>query len=330
MPDAQLADPRVPAPADVRFDAVDPRLRDRVLAAIGAVSDARTHEPAWSVSPLRGGASNLNFRVDRADGVYVLRLPGGHAERFGNTQAHGLAIQSAAAAAGIAPPVCAYHSPTGTSLVPFVAGEALGSDTVRVGDRLERVGLLLRRLHAAAPVEASWSAFADIRRYVAIAAAERLDLPPDATRLLSAVDRVEALLEGLPDGATFCHNDLQPQNVVDDGDRLWLIDWEYGGTGNRYFDLGNFAINVELTERELDRLLGAYLGDDTDGLPAVRARVALMRAVSAIREACWSVVAEPVLDTDWDYSAWAAAFFDRCRRAIANGDLDRWLEEATP
>jgi thiamine kinase-like enzyme len=185
---------------------------------------------------------------------------------------------------------------------------------------------LLAALHRAPAVDAAWSPFADIERYARIAADEGLAPPDDARDLLGVGRRIERIFAELGEAPVLCHNDLQPQNLIDDGEQLWLLDWEYAGMGARYFDLGNLACNADLSEAELDRLLPSYRGDVP--LEVERARAMLMRVVSGIREAYWAVVAEPVLDNDWDYGAWAESFFDRCRRTAQSAEYEDWLELA--
>lgn len=296
------------------------------MEAIALIADPDRTESGWTIAPLGGGASNANYRVVRDGGEYVLRVPARHQARFGVTHAAGLAVQSAAAAARVAPPVTAYRAPEGVCLVPLVGGTPLDGELLREPGTLERVGALLAALHRAPAVDVAWSPFADIERYARIAADEGLAPPADAGELLHVGRRIERVFAGLGDAPVLCHNDLQPQNLILDGDRQWLVDWEYAGMGSRHFDLGNLACNADLSEAELDVMLRSYGGQVR--LEVARARAMLMRVVSGIREAYWAVVAEPVLDNDWDYRAWAESFFDRCRRTAQSVAFDDWLELA--
>lgn len=338
MPDALHAaadasrsseDPCVPRPEDVRLhDIADGRERELLLAAVAGVTDPDRHEGAWDVRPLGGGASNMNYLIQRPGGRYVLRVPDRDQARFGGTADRGCDVQSAAAAAGVAPRVDAYRSPDGVCLVRFIDGQPLSSDDVRSADALEPIGRLLRTLHDGPAIDVSWSAFTDLDHYVGIARAERLALPPDIDDLHAAAHRVEAAFADVEGATGLCHNDLQPQNFILADDRLWLIDWEYAGVGNRYFDLGAFAVNVELTPAEVERLLVAYFGPEAR-LDVLRARVNLMRMVSAIREAVWAVIAEPVLANDWDYKAWADEFFARARATAGSPTFDALVARAS-
>jgi thiamine kinase-like enzyme len=231
-----------------------------------------------------------------------------------------------AARAGVAPPLAALQLPEGHSLSRFVEGLPLDASSVRESDRLERVGRVLRLMHDCGSIEGGWSVFDDVRRNVATARAESLDLPADLESLLARLERIEAMFATLGLHERLCHNDLQLQNVIDAGARLWVVDWEYAAMGNPYFDLGGFGVNAELGEDEEATVLAAYFGELR---AADQARVRLLQVLSALREATWAVVAAPVLELDWDYAAWAAEYFDRARRQSEGRAFERRLGLAT-
>ena len=108
-----------------------------------------------------------------------------------------------------------------------------------------------------------------------------------------------------------CHNDLLSANFIDDGTRLWLVDWEYAGMGDPFFDLGNFAVNHELAEEGENELLAAYGSDDGDAL-------VLMRFMSDFREAMWGIVQLAISELDFDFGAYAEEHFERLARTAAD------------
>jgi thiamine kinase-like enzyme len=125
-----------------------------------------------------------------------------------------------------------------------------------------------------------------------------------------------------------CHNDVQLANLNRGRDgRLWLIDWEYAGRGNPYFDLAMIVNNAGLGDADAARVRVAYFGADRD---ADFARIELERFDSAMREGLWSVVAEPVLTTDWDFRAWADRFLDIARRMAERIRRDELIARAGP
>jgi thiamine kinase-like enzyme len=121
-----------------------------------------------------------------------------------------------------------------------------------------------------------------------------------------------------------CHNDLLNANFIDDGVRIRIIDWEYAGMGDPFFDLGNFSINHELTPDEDEILLGAYDGAIRAGRLA---RLTLMRVVSDFREAMWGVLQQGVSTLDVDFVAYAAASFDRLLANAEEPRFERALRE---
>jgi thiamine kinase-like enzyme len=311
----------------IRFDASVGEAAQRPVADLLATPEfaSLALSEASTVSVLPGGASNQNFTVSDGDATWVLRLAEIAVDRFGIDRARGLAAHRAAAAAGLAPGLAAVKLPEGHCAYRYVDGVVLDPDAMRSRGLVGQVGHTLRRMHHAEAIEGRWSVFDDVRRYLGIARRERLSLPDDIDALVAALDDVEGAFRRAGVGDALCHNDLQLQNFIFDGERLWVIDWEYAGMGNLYFDLGGFSVNAELDAHEQEELLDAYFG-------AVRradqARVALMTFASAMREATWAVIAKPVLTLDWDYDAWAAEYFDRGRRQRSSSRFTELLERA--
>ena len=123
-----------------------------------------------------------------------------------------------------------------------------------------------------------------------------------------------------------CHNDLLAANFLHDGERIVIVDWEYAGMGDRFFDLGNFAVNNELDDAGEERLLEAYFGDP----PSDRRRAALKlyRFMSDVREAMWGVVQTSVSDLDFDFDGYARKHFERLGATSGDPRFRQWLGEA--
>jgi len=113
-----------------------------------------------------------------------------------------------------------------------------------------------------------------------------------------------------------CHNDLLNANFIDDGNRIRIVDWEYAGMGDPFFDLGNFSVNHQLTPEQDAYLLTAYDGTDEPDAPRL-ARLTLMRVVSDFREAMWGVLQQAISTLEVDFVAYADEHFDRLLAAAA-------------
>ncbi len=319
---------RVARPEAVDYEGLEGHERELVEEALGRLTDPSRPGPRWSIKSLPGGATNMNYLVTERDeeaSQFVLRVSNYDTERMGGTRTAGLRVQSAAAEGGVGAAVLAYWLPEGHSLSRFIPGEALDADLLRERDHWAAAARLLRRLHDLPAVEATWSAYRDIEHYLGIARAEGLELPEDLDRLEAAVEAVRSACDDRDASIGFCHNDLQIQNFIDDGSRLWLLDWEWAGMGDRYFDLGGFLVNAAADEDERRRFLSAYFDGDYDESTCV-ARCQLMELVSAVREAAWAVAVEPVLTNEWNYKGWAAQYFGRAREIIAADRFDELVE----
>ncbi|HEY7631143.1 MAG TPA: choline kinase family protein [Thermoleophilaceae bacterium] len=271
-------------------------------------------EPVGDPEPLDGGITNRNFRVRTDKGDFVVRLFGASASQLGIDRSAERAATEGAARAGVGPDVVAF---TDELLVTtFIEGEPMP----RL--RLEETAAALRAVHEGPDLPTTFSGVAVAEDYAAKAAS----LPDDYDGALAVGREIEAALSGPEHEAVPCHNDLLNANLIWDGSRVRIVDWEYAGNGDRYFDLGNLSINNELSEDDDERLLAAYFGE-----PCTAGRFAslrLMRIVSDLREAMWGVLQEGISDLDFDFKDYATTHFARLRESAADSRYRGWLEEA--
>jgi thiamine kinase-like enzyme len=255
-----------------------------------------------SIEPLGGGITNRNFRAVAAGQEFVLRVGGKDTELLGIDRAAEHAASSVAAELGLGPEVVAFVEPEGYLVTRYVDGEVGKVD-------LDRVGAALRRLHDGPALPARFDSFRVVEAYRATAHERGVAVPSTYARAKEIADRIERRRSG----TTFrpCHNDLLSANFIDDGTRLWLVDWEYAGMGDPFFDLGNFAVNNELGEEGENELLAAYGSDNGEAL-------VLMRFMSDFREAMWGIVQLAISELDFDFGAYAEEHFERLARTAAD------------
>ena len=255
-----------------------------------------------SVEPLGGGITNRNFRVEAAGEEFVLRIGGKDTELLGIDRVAEHAASCVAADLGLGPEVVAFVEPEGYLVTRYVDGEVGKVD-------LERVGAALRRLHDGPALPARFDSFRVVEAYRATAHERGVAVPSAYPRAKEIADRIERRRSGTT--LRPCHNDLLSANFIDDGIRLWLVDWEYAGMGDPFFDLGNFAVNNELREEGENELLAAYGSDDAEAL-------VLMRFMSDFREAMWGIVQLAISELDFDFKAYAEEHFERLARTAAD------------
>jgi thiamine kinase-like enzyme len=267
---------------------------EAIVARLWPGRDAR-------LEPLGGGITNRNYKVAVGGEAFVLRIGGKDTELLGIDRHAEHAASRIAAELGLAPEVVEFVEPEGYLVTRFVEGE-VGRVAV------EQVGRALARLHAGPAFPARFDSFRVVEVYRATALERGVAVPAAYERAKEVADAIERRRAGVAPRP--CHNDLLNANFIDDGSRSWIVDWEYAGMGDPFFDLGNFAVNHELDEDGERRLLRAYGRDDGPALT-------LMRFMSDFREAMWGVVQQAISELDFDFAEYAARHFDRLERTAA-------------
>ena len=277
--------------------------------ALDALRERISCLPIWrgkvTLQPLTGGLTNISFVATDTGGKYVVRcgddIPAHHVFRDRER-----AASRAAHEAGLSPEI--VHVEAGITVLRFIEGRTFTEADLRAD--AARIVALLKTCHRTVgrrlrgPANMFWP-FHVIRDYVRLIDAD--------AKYLALADRLEAAQVPLP--IVFGHNDLLPGNVMDDGTRLWLIDWEYGGFGTAMFDLANLSSNGEFTPAADAALLDAYFdGKVDDGL---RRAFTAMKAASTLREALWAMVSDIHLKTPGaDYKSHAWTYLARLDRLL--------------
>ncbi|HEX4746808.1 MAG TPA: choline kinase family protein [Gaiellaceae bacterium] len=265
---------------------------------------------------LGGGITNHNLKVVVDGQRFVLRVAGKDTNLLGIDRSVELAATRSAAALGIGPDVVDFVEPEGWLVTRFLDGEIPPPERMREPAMLERVAAALRAFHGGPAIPGAFDSFRVVEIYRETAL-ERGGSVPEvydwAHELAVRIEQARAADVPVP-----CHNDLLNANFLDDGERLRIVDWEYAGMGDRFFDLANFSINHELDGAQSEALLAAYFGtvrgEDARALE-------LMRFMSDFREAMWGVVQSAVSELDFDFDAYASEHFERLRRTAESLDF---------
>lgn len=297
-----------------------------LVDTLGPIS-ARLGELEGDPVPLEGGITNRNYRVRFAGSDLVVRLPGKDTELLEIDRAAEKAAGELAARAGIGPAVVALLDDPPCLVTEFVVGEAMSAAELREPGALAEVAAALRTLHACEErLPVAFSGFRIVETYAARMAARGAEVPGSYEWAAAAAHRIEAVLTGPEHEPVPCHNDLLAGNFIRSPQGVRIVDWEYAGMNDRYFDLGNFAVNNELDEAQEAELLAAYFEAPASGCRLAALR--LMRFMSDFREAMWGAVQSTISDLDFDYTGYCAKHFDRMRELDADGRLVQLLEEA--
>ena len=262
---------------------------------------------ALTVTPLNGGLTNRNYRLDGDGESFVLRAPGQDTALLGIDRACEASCSRAAAFLGIGPEVVAFLPEHGALVRRFAPGRVLTADDVQQPAVLRRVVNALSRYHESPPGTGSFSPFATVRHYHVLSRQRQVRFPESLEPALERLARIEEELRN-DDPRCPCHNDLLPANFIDDGGVVRIIDWEYGGMGDRFFDLGNLAANGEFNEEHEMMLLALYFGE---ARPDDLRRLRLMRMASDMREAMWGFLQSALSTLETDYLAYGRKHLER-------------------
>jgi thiamine kinase-like enzyme len=233
----------------------------------------------------------------------------------------------AAAGVGVGPEVVAFIRPEGYLVTRFIEGAPVSVEDVREPDTLARIADSLRRIHHGPPIPGLFVPLRIVAAYKALAQARGVRIPPEYDLAEAIGRRIELACLAEPIELRPCHNDLLNANFIDDGRRIRIVDWEYAGMGDPFFDLANFSVNHELTHDEDAELLAAY--DSEAPRPGRLARLTLMRVVSDFREAMWGVLQQGISTLDVDFVEYAAEHFDRLLANAATTAFERALRDAS-
>jgi thiamine kinase-like enzyme len=276
--------------------------------------------------PLQGGITNRNYVARLGGATYVIRLPGKDTGLLGIDRGAEAEANRCAARAGIAPEVTALLDDPPCLVTRFVEGQEMGSTELRGPAARAAVAGALHAIHDCGErLPAEFSALRIAENYAERTRRRGGEVPTAYLPAHEAATRIERALQRDEDPVP-CHNDLLAANFLHSPQGIRLVDWEYAGMGDRFFDLGNFAVNNELGHDEEVAFLDAYFG-----APAGAARLAalrLMRFMSDLREAMWGVLQGTISDLEFDFGGYAAKHFDRLEHTAADPEFETWLGEA--
>ena len=286
--------------------------------------------PGWRgrahvVGELGGGLTNRNLLVEVGPDRFVLRLPGNETELLSIDRHVEREANARAAALGIAPEVVAFLEPEQCLVTRFVPGVAVSAAEIATPNRLAALTAHVRAFHASGALGRTFDCFRVPYEHLETATARGVAIPPWFDRAAELAREIEAAFATAPDAPVPCHNDLNTANWIADGERMWLLDWEYAGMNQRFFDLGALAANNEMDTEAEAALLAGYFGAVTR---RHRARLALMKVLSDFREAMWGVVQQGISVLDVDYSVYVDTHFDRLLRNASRPDYGQLLADA--
>ena len=284
--------------------------------------------PAWSrgeisIRPLIGGITNRNYVVSFEGDDYVVRVPGERTQLLGIDRASEAEASRRAAQLGIGPPVVGELPGVGTQITLLVPGRH--HEDAAFVEQLDEVVSLLQRFHRSGPLGGQFPVHRVVEWHARDASSHGAMPPAAYERLHQQSRHIETAFAASPTQPVPCHNDLLPSNVLFDENRVWLLDYEYAGMNDVFFDLANLSVNCAFSDTDDERLLDLYFGGSN---PSRWARLHLMKVMSEFREGMWAVVQQAISTLDTDFAAYADERLRSCARLAGAPEFERWLRDA--
>jgi thiamine kinase-like enzyme len=284
---------------------------------------------SWRVDELPGGLTNVNLRVRSTDDDdepfdVVVRWTRGDAALLGIDRDAEHANTVAAHRAGVGAEVLEYRPELAMTVIGYLPGKALTDADFGDPGVLRRAADAVRRLHAGPRFTGDFDMFARQAGYLDVVREHGMRLPAGYADHAGAWDDVRRALAAAPRPTVPCNNDLLAANYIDDGEQVWLIDYEYSGNNDACFELGNTTTECGFDEDQVDAWCEGYFGDPT---PADRARVRVQALCSQYGWALWGFIQEFASPIDYDFHSFGMERYEKAAATFRGGGLRRMLEQ---
>jgi thiamine kinase-like enzyme len=299
-------------------------------ASTPTIEEAIAAIPAWSgrtVRPERidAGLTNQNWRVEVDGEPAFLRIPGAATKLLAVDRANELHNARAAATAGVAPAVL-HHVPGSDILVlAWIDARTMSNEAFAAPASPGRVAEVLHRLHGGPRFRDDFDMFRLTERYMRIVDDRSIPIPGGYRERMDRLPRIEMALAVHPLPSVPCHNDLLAANYLDDGERLWIVDYEYSGNNDPTFELGNTCQELGWDDARIHELCAAYFGEATE---ALLARMRLQMIMSDVGWTLWAAIQARISSIDYDFFGWAEERWGRASAALDDPAFEALLAAA--
>jgi len=277
-----------------------------------------------TVTELPGGLTNRNFKITTSNGAFVARVASGGSELLAIDREHEHVNSMRAAAAGVGAPVIEYVPEVGVLVLGYIEGQTLTNADVAEPARLGRIAGACRKLHAAERFDGDFDMFEIQRGYRAVVAERGIPIPAGYDELSGAFAAAAQALDVRAEGTVPCNNDLLAANFIDDGAKIWLIDYEYSGNNDACFELGNIWGECQLPDLALESLVAEYFGRP---LRNKVARAMLLGLAGKYGWTLWGAIQAAVSPIDFDFWSWAMERYEGAAAGFTASRFGELLDE---
>lgn len=296
---------------------------------MSAIDEVVTKIPEWngkkiSITPLSGGLTNSNFKVEVDGTSYFVRVPGASTELLAIDRANEYHNTKAASEAGVAPKIF-YHLPEyNVMVIEFLNGKTMSKDLLNESGQPTRMAQAIKRLHAGERFLLDFNMFRLTEYYLSLCRDRAIKIPDGYLDRMSTVNRIEQAMSVKPLTTAPCNNDLLAENYIDDGSQLWLIDYEYSGNNDPTFELGNTCQEMQFSDSQISEVCTAYFGEVS---PAMIARMKLNMIMSDVGWGLWAAIQANISTIDFDFWGWAIERWGRAEEKMDSREFEGWVRD---
>ena len=277
-----------------------------------------------SIQHLSGGLTNTNYKVIVDGTPFFIRVPGEGTELLAidrNNEYHSAKV---AAQAGVGPKVL-YHLPEYNVMVlEFLNGKTMSKDSLNESGMPKRMADSIKRLHAGEHLLLDFNMFRLTEYYLSLCKERNIKIPDGYFERMKIVDEIERAMSVKPLATVPCNNDLLAENYIDDGNQLWLIDYEYSGNNDPTFELGNTCQEMQFNDEQIAEVCAAYFGE---AMPNMIARMKLNMIMSDVGWGLWAAIQAKISTIEFDFWGWAIERWGRAVEKMDSAEFEGWLRD---
>jgi thiamine kinase-like enzyme len=276
------------------------------------------------VQPLSGGLTNTNYKIEVDGKPYFVRVPGASTELLAIDRRNEVHNTKAASEAGVAPKVF-YHVPEYDAMVlEFLNGKTMSKETLNQPGMPTRMAQAIKRLHAGPRFFLDFNMFRLTEYYLSLCRDRDIPIPQGYPERMETVRRIEQAMNVKPLPTVPCNNDLLAENYIDDGNQLWLIDYEYSGNNDPTFELGNTCQEMQFSDAQIAEVCAAYFGEAREDMIA---RMKLNMIMSDVGWGLWAAIQAKISTIDFDFWGWAIERWSRAVEKMDSREFEGWLRD---
>ncbi|MEP7133301.1 MAG: choline/ethanolamine kinase family protein [Chloroflexota bacterium] len=284
--------------------------------------------PEWNgkdvvITPLSGGLTNSNFKVQVDHVPYFVRVPGASTDLLAINRDNEVHNSKAAFVAGVGPKVLHHLPEYNVMVLEFINGLTMSKDSLNEPGMPTRMAEAIQKLNNGPRFLQDFNMFRLTEYYLSLCQERDIKIPDGYLDRIPTIERIEQAMNVNPLDTVPCNNDLLAENYIDDGEQLWLIDYEYSGNNDPTFELGNTCQEMQFNDEQIAEVCVAYFGE---AKPNMIARMKLNMIMSDVGWGLWAAIQENISTIEFDFWGWAIERWGRAVEKMESAEFEGWME----